>query len=1185
MKNNAPEVNAKETYDDATWVAARAYMDTYGTVRHQRESFDQFMREMIPTICTENSDVWSTHSSGTMRHCIRFDKIRVVRPSIKEQDGFERSITPMQARLRGLTYSSNVVISAMHDVIRVTDDDEPKIIQRTEYKNILLARVPTMVNSSFCHLRIGNGRKTENPSDQGGFFIVNGIEKSVCAQMKLRTNMAFVFDGKKIAGVSNYVCEVRSCHETKMRSTSTLYITACPTAAYTEFLVSLPFIDLSIPIVLVFKLLGFDAAQMLDFVRDESTMSRSFERLLEHLVESHRGLHNDASYDDIVEWLGREGTKEHTKERKIKYVTHIITSELLPHIGLDVNADTQRKKAEFLAHMVRRLSSVFLGLHPPDDRDNAKCRRIDTSGLLLSLLFRQLFRNYLKTVTVALHRLVESNKLERTNLGDVLSDKKITAGLKYALSTGNWGIMKTAQSQTGVAQMLSRMTSVSATASLRRVNTPINRDGKAAKPRQLHPSTYGVLCPCETPEGAACGLVSNLTLLAHIRNGYQSYLFDAQLLNLCATSGIELSEVRPVLDDRTTFVMVNGRILGAITQPEELLYRLRDLRNCGNLPSDISIACDDGVVGVVQRTIHIATDAGALCRPVVNVAKLKDFVTLVGQYITRAWPSNLLWQELIAHGCVCYLDKHEEESQMIAQTFEELSKHDFQFIDFHPAIVVHGLCAAGIPYADHNQAPRNVYQSAMGKQAIGMYVLNFMQRIDAVAHVLLYPQKPLVTTKPEEILRLNETPAGQNVIVGIMCWSGFKQEDSIIMSKSFVERGGLRSMMLRSVRDEANAKGPDGERFCLVDGIQNGRRVACYSKLGEDGFVRCGERVSFGDVLIGKCALLPDVMKSGDSAPKTSKQRRIERDRSTLNRIGGTQTVDVVCTTKNRDGNTMVRIRLRDQRIPKTGDKCSSRHGQKGVIGLVKPAYDLPFTKDGITPDIIINPHAIPSRMTIAQLIETLAGRLACETGEIIDGTPFTEPRFEHSVEGDDVITAISRELELLGLDPLSEEEMRCGMTGELLKSKVFFGPATYLRLKHMVDDKKHARSRGPTNLLTRQPVEGRAHDGGLRFGEMERDCVISHGCAHVLKDRLLDQSDAFIAPVCTKCGKWAVPRDVRDRTAPREAFCLNCNDTTGIKDLRVPYAFKLTTQEIQAMNIHANMIVKQSTESAVVDM
>lgn len=415
--------------------------------------------------------------------------------------------------------------------------------------------------------------------------------------------------------------------------------------------------------------------------------------------------------------------------------------------------------------------------------------------------------------------------------------------------------------------------------------------------------------------------MTNLTALAHVRNGYFSFTIDTQIRNLCETSNIDFSHGRIKLNGKMTIVMVNGRMVGQTPAATRLLTVLRAQRGMGNLPSDISIAYDDGVVGVIPPTIHVAIDAGALCRPVINVHRLSEFLEIVAISDSKGWPKSLMWQQLIATGCVVYIDKHEEDTMLVAQSYDELSQRLFDYVDFHPAIVVHGICAASIVFADHNQAPRNVYQSAMGKQAIGMYVVNFLFRMDAVAHVLMYPQKPLVVTRPEEVLRLNTLPAGQNVFVAIACWSGFNQEDSIVMNQSFIDRGGLRSMVLRSVRDEANTKGADGERFGLVDGISGGKRAGCYSKLEDSGFVRVGERIELGDALIGKCAMLPEMLGRGATDTRT-RNRRIERDRSTMNKIGGTQIVDAVCTTKNREGNVLVRIRMRDQRIPHAGDKC-----------------------------------------------------------------------------------------------------------------------------------------------------------------------------------------------------------------------------------------------------------------------
>lgn len=1139
-------------FDSVAWLRIRQCISAHGLVRAQRESFDRFLTDSLPYIVSENSDIWSTHSSGRTRHNIRFEHVRVMRPSVREFDGFERQITPSDARLRAFTYSSNVIVRVVHDAIDVPADPAcpPRVVARTEYADVLLCRIPMMVNSSYCHLRSKtSGRPLECTHDEGGYFIINGIEKALMAQEKLRTNYPYVFETKRAGrGGTSFVCEVRSCHETKMRSTSTLYVNASQHAggAIADFSMSLPFVEAPIPVAWAFKVLGVPPSSVVATILG-SAAERAPTQLVQLVTTIVDNSSASTSVSDIVDWIGKEGTKESTRERRQKYVDHILSSEFLPHVGLDRSPRTDRRKALFLGVMIRKLCLVFLGLRPPDDRDHYKNKRIDTAGMLMSLLFRQLYRNFLKSLTVQVHKMVESGKIGVVNVSDMVSDKKITSGFKYAFATGNWGVQKAPSNQSGIAQMLSRMTAVSAIANLRRINTPINREGKAPKPRQLHHTSYGVVCPAETPEGGACGLVKNLALLAHVRVGCHSEGVDAALLGLpFRMVGVDEAGDEEVGGGKGT-LLVNGRIVAyaALEDVPSIAAALREMRRGGDLPFDCSVAQEES-----YGFLHVCTDPGALCRPVVPLCRLATFLD-----------RGRGWSDLLSSGGVEYVDKAEEETLLVALSFSDRLPHHTHS-DIHPA-AVNGLCAALIPFLNHNQAPRNTYQAAMGKQAIGCYATNYMQRIDTVAHVLLYPQRPLVSTRVEDMLGVCSLPAGQNAVVAIMCYTGFNQEDSVIVNSGALERGLFRSMVLRSYKDEENTTGMDNETFGPVPSSCTGLRAGCYSKLDPaTGIAPPGTRLCGGDAIIGKTVTTADVEDS---------KRVVRRDRSTLLKHAEEQTVDAVFSTKSKEGHTFVRVRTRSLRVPKIGDKVSSRHGQKGVIGMVLRQEDMPFTRDGVCPDVIINPHAIPSRMTIGQLLETLLGQLCVAAGEAGDGTPFRGT----------TIDQVADELEARGFDRYSREKLVNGMTGEEMDGHVFVGPVTYQRLKHMVDDKMHARSRGPVQILTRQPVEGRAREGGLRFGEMERDCMISHGAAHCLRERLFEQSDPFACTVCTKCGFFAAPSSKNTIVKGKESRCGLCGTGDFVREVRIPFAFKLLVQELMCLNVGVRLRVRGEEEKA----
>ena len=607
--------------------------------------------------------------------------------------------------------------------------------------------------------------------------------------------------------------------------------------------------------------------------------------------------------------------------------------------------------------------------------------------------------------------------------------------------------------------------------------------------------------------------------------------------------------------------------------------------------SEVSIVRD-----IRERELRLWTDAGRACRPlfIVEEKSSSNQFNVPGSIHSNAAPkapsnslvmthgfaerlrsseSRVSWDTVVAAGVVEYLDVEEEETAMIAMTREDLQLSSDQLLrythcEIHPSMIL-GICASMIPFPDHNQSPRNTYQSAMGKQAMGVYATNFTVRMDTLANILFYPQKPLVTTRAMEYLHFRELPSGQNAVVAIACYSGYNQEDSVIMNQSAIDRGLFRSIFYRTYMDQEKKHGYGGgakkdkdtvtslEEFMKPSRETTLRmRQGTYDKLDEDGLVPPGINVNGEDIIIGKG--VPIESGSEELGQRTLSHRW--RDASTALRSTERGVVDRVMLTTNSEGFKFTKVRVRSVRVPQMGDKFASRHGQKGTVGITYRQEDMPFTAEGITPDLIINPHAIPSRMTVGHLVECLLGKVSSIIGDEGDATPFTD------VTVDDMSEALRK----VGYQPRGLEVLYNGHTGRKLNAQIFIGPTYYQRLKHMVDDKIHARARGPVQILTRQPVEGRSRDGGLRFGEMERDCMISHGAAHFLKERLFDVSDAYRVHVCDLCGMLAIA-NLKKGTFE----CRSCKNKTEISQLHLPYAFKLLIQELVAMNIAPRLRVQ----------
>ena len=1124
LNDNGNDEDEEEINDKDSWKVIRAYFNLHGLVSQQISSFNQFVGKNIQEIIDENKtiivdpDINYGNRSETQEHTtyeINFNQCRIAaHPQFLEiNSNNETKIFPNDARVRNLDYLSELSVDATWKEKK--KDGENKV----EKPNLNIGKIPIMVRSRYCSLNDMSDTDRievkECEFDQGGYFIIGGGEKVIVAQERMATNFVYVFNKKEQSGFS-WQAEIRSNIDGSNRPPVLFAVKISKKNTLLKnnlgglITARIPYVKSDIPIVILFRALGLESDKdIMDYiVFDEN--DNSFKELLRPSLEyatDYRGK------SECLEFIGNKATRGEEKDysERVKRAEEILRKDMLSHVSIERGNET--KKAYFIGYMIYRLGNCALGRAFGDDRDHYGKKRLDMSGVLLSGIFRQLFRRFAQKVETNLRDQIKYSKSGSIDLEKAFDKNIITSGMKYSLATGNWGQNKAGQVQkTGVAQVLQRLTFMSYLSHLRRLNTPLEKTGKITKPRQLHNTHWGMLCPAETPEGQSCGLVKNLSLMTFVSVGSPAKMIQETLDNYPDFQ--KLSEVHPSDIRGKSKIFINGSWIGITDQPEIIMRGLLSQRRRATISKEISI-----VNNFVNKEIRIYTDSGRTQRPLFIVEKYKNRnnedalkLKITKKDIKDLEENRINFDQLVDSGIIEYLDVEEEESSMIAMKIHDLISHrDYCFTythcEIHPAMIL-GVSASIIPFPDHNQSPRNVYQSAMGKQAIGIYSTNFNMRMDTLANLLFYPQKPLVVTQSMEFLKFKDLPAGINAIVAIMCYTGYNQEDSVIMNQSSIDRGFFRSAFFRTYYTEEKREARLKHETIEVPDNKNctGLRHGSYTKLDCEGLIAPGTRVSGDDIIIGKTGLCK--IEEDDNETENPVIKR-KQDISEAIRPSESGIIESVMLTTDRQGYKIAKVKCRSVRVPQIGDKFASRHGQKGTIGMTYRQEDLPFTMEGISPDIIVNPHAIPSRMTIGHLIECLSSKVAALRGLEGDATPFT----------DVTVDSISEDLHKLGYQKYGNETVFNGFTGRKIDMLIFFGPTYYQRLKHMVDDKIFSRARGPVQILTRQPTEGRARSGGLRFGEMERDCMISHGAALFLKERLVDVSDKYRVHICENCG------------------------------------------------------------------
>jgi len=1104
------------------WVIINDILTRDGVAKQHLTSFDEFLKKGLQEIIDEINHIDIENAEYPYK--IQLGRIQFKQPRMMELDGSVTHITPAEARMRNVSYIAPLMLEA-----NVIEDGKT-----LETRFIHIGDIPVMVKSDACILRNFSEQKlidhAEDPFDPGGYFIINGSERVIVGLEDLSYNKIIV-DAEKVGG--------KKVFKAKVYSSIVGYRAKLELVLKEDGLVvaRIPGSPVDIPVVTLMRALGLEsdkeiasAVSMVDDIQNE--LESSFEKT------------DVTTSKDAIVYISKRIAPGMLEEFQIKRAETLLDWGLLPHLGKQ--PENRKEKTQFLGEAVCKLLELKLGWIRPDDKDHYGNKVVKFAGQMLADLFRTAFRNLVRDMKYQLERSGQKRGINAVSAA--IRPGIITDKLNNAIATGNWG-----RGRVGVTQLLDRTNYLSTISHLRRVQSPLSRTQPNFEARDLHSTHFGRLCPSETPEGSNCGLVKNLALSAIISISASSEEVIEKLYEI-GTS--HFSEVKDSVKKDGTRVFVDGKLIGFHKDGEKLAYSLRELRRSSKLHPHIGISIHQPEEEDATKRLYVNCNAGRVLRPLIIIKDDKSAFS--PDLLDKITKKLISWTDLIRMGVIELIDANEEENCYI--TFEEKHAKKHTHLEIFPSAIL-GAGASIIPYPEHNQSPRNTYESAMAKQSLGFSTPMMNTSTYVRQHSMLYPQTPIVTTKAMGLLGLEKRPAGQNCVVAVLPFDGYNIEDAIVLSKSSVDRGLGRTFFYRIYESESKQY-PGGMRDNFEipnadDNLRGYKGEKSYRLLEDDGIVATESGVSGGDILIGKTSP-PRFMEEYRDQEARGPYRR---DTSIGVRPSESGVVDTTVLTQSTEGGKMFKVRIRDMRLPEIGDKFASRHGQKGVVGLLAKAEDLPYTADGISPDVLINPHAFPSRMTVGMMMESITGKAAAIRGKKVDASAFVGEKME-DVKG---------VMEDAGFKYSGKEIMYDGRTGKQFPVEVFLGVVYYQKLHHMVADKIHARARGQVQMLTKQPTEGRARGGGLRFGEMERDCLIAYGASMILKDRLLDESDKSDIFVCERCGVVAY-HDVKQR----RYWCRICGDKGKVSSVSVAYAFKLLLQEMSSLNIAPRLLVKE---------
>lgn len=1161
-----------------------------------------------------------------------------------ENTGQQGGVIPSNAtksRKKKTINAANVDPNIASIIVNATARSVVNNVQRRQMtlSKIYLGKIPIMVQSSFCILH-GLPKEVkfnmgECKNDLGGYFIIGGKEKVVIPQEKFADNMLYIRsylneeeDREEPSDVKySYSAEIRSVSENSSKPIRTFSIRlVAPTTKYTNdnIVVSIPNVRKPVPLFILFRALGFISDK--EIIEMCLLDLEKYEYMTDLFIPSIHDAGAILSQQTALKYIA-----SFTKGKTVTHAIEILTDYFLPHIG----ETNYIQKAYYLGYMVFRLLSVRSGYEPPTDRDNFKYKRIELVGSLIYDLFREFYNIQQKKIYVDFEQILYYEALYKTDLKLLITDNYLNVfrertledGFKKAFK-GNWGAYAHTK-RVGIVQDLNRLSFNTYISHLRKLSLPIDSSLKIVGPRLLHNSQWGFIDPIDTPDGGNIGLHKSLAITTQVTRGFSRepiLIWLREHINMMVLESCKPSEV-----SHMTKVFVNGYWAGCVVEPFMAVNKIKMHRRHSLIPIYTSVTFE-----IKSNTIFIYTDDGRLCRPIFYVAnengRTRKNAAATASFEKTPELLKLLkegefsWNDLVAGfqkkndeyfsifngtiysteelygikddkmvdekgAIIDIIDSSETENTMIAVHYDDLKNKTlmkYTHCEIHESLLLGVMCNQ-ITFPENNPLPRDLFSSGQSKQACSLYHTNYQVRMDKTAVVLNYGQRPLIKSQYMKHINNEENPYGVNAIIAIMCYTGYNVEDAILINEGSIKRGLFRTTYYSTyeAHEEKNKNGDavvekqfsNIERDNSVTGTKAGYD---YSKLDSFGVIREGTYVNDKTILIGLTA--NSGMGDGKRVDNSKKPKK-----------GQLGVVDKTFITEEETGERIAKVRICEQRTPTLGDKFASTVGQKGTIGMVIPECDMPFTINGTRPDMIINPHALPSRMTIGQLISSITGKACVIYGGFGDCTAFNQRGTKVHFYGEQLSRATMENGKMTmndllrnGFHSSGNEIMYNGMTGEQIESEIFIGPTYYMRLKHMVKDKINYRASGPRSNLTRQPVSGRANDGGLRIGEMEKDSILSHGMTAFLKDAMMEKGDKYFMAVCNQSGMIAIYNSSKNQflspliDGPIQ-FTTDLENKIHLETISrfgrsfsivaVPYAFKLLIQELAAMNVQLRII------------